>query len=132
MGRAGAVVANANEANARLAKLAAMGGPVAFIAKIHYAFIPNAVVTGEDYFTGTTRTPASGKTFPERAGLQGFEFFFDNKDHHILDLGVMPPLAGGIVRTWPSLPARPDEAIAFQDSNRNDPIKWAVKFVTLR
>ena len=83
---------------------------------------------GEDYFTGTTRAPASGKMFQARAGIQGFEFYFDNKDHHLREIGVMPPLAGAATRT--RVPA--NEFIEFQDTNRDDPVKWAVKLLTIK
>ncbi|OJY30541.1 MAG: hypothetical protein BGO98_27925 [Myxococcales bacterium 68-20] len=97
--------------------------------RVQYAFIPNTMVESEDYFTGTTRAPASGKVFKARAGIQGFEFWFDNKAHHILELGVMPPLAGSAARSRVSAPG---EYVAFQDQNRDDPIKWAVKLLNLK
>ena len=103
--------------------------PVGF--HIQYAFIPAAVVVGDDYFTGTTRTPASGKVMGPRAAIQGFEFLFTDKRHHLRELGVMPPLDGAATRA-PSRIGGPNEYIAFQDTNRDDAIKWAVKLVNLK
>jgi hypothetical protein len=107
-------------------------GQHAFMARIQYAFVPNDHVAGDDYFTGTTRALASGKSFPAHTGLQGFEFYFDNSNHNLMDIGVMPPLTGGFVRNTGSLPTPADEFIEFQDKNRTDPIKWAVKVVNLK
>ena len=88
----------------------------------------SAVVADEDYFTGSSRAPASGKEFQPRSAIQGFEFYFDNKAHHIRELGVMPRLPGSAV----SSRAPAGEYIAFQDTNRDDPIKWAVKLLTIK
>lgn len=99
-----------------------------FAAHVQYAFIPTSIVAGEDYFTGTGRAPASGKQFQSRAGVQGFEFYFDQKAHHIREVGLMPPLAGAATRL--RVPA--NEFIEFQDTNRDDPIKWAVKLLTIK
>lgn len=100
----------------------------AFAVHLQYAFIPTSIVAGEDYFTGTTRAPASGKEFQPRSAIQGFEFYFDNKEHHILELGVMPRLPGSSVAAR----APAGELIAFQDKNRDDPLKWAVKLLTIK
>ncbi len=100
----------------------------AFAVRLQYAFIPNTIVEGEDYFTGSSRAPSSGKIFQPRAAIQGFEFFFDNKAHHLLEIGVMPRLPGSAV----SARAPQGEYIAFQDKNRDDPIKWAVKLLTIK
>lgn len=100
----------------------------AFAVHLQYAFIPTSIVAGEDYFTGTTRAPASGKEFQPRSAIQGFEFYFDNKAHHLREIGVMPRLPGSAV----SARAPAGEFIAFQDKNRDDPIKWAVKLLTIK
>ena len=100
----------------------------AFAVHLQYAFIPTSIVAGEDYFTGTSRAPSSGKEFQPRSAIQGFEFYFDNKAHHIRELGVMPRLPGSSV----SSRAPAGEFIAFQDKNRDDPIKWAVKLLTIK
>jgi hypothetical protein len=49
--------------------------------------------------------------------LQGFEFRFDNRDHHLLEIGINLD--------------RADEVIAFQDNNRDDPIYWSVDYAEL-
>jgi hypothetical protein len=112
----------------RAIKDAAPNGFRPYGVRIQYAFIPTSVVEGDDYFTGSTRVPASGKVFPSRGALQGFEFVFDNSDHHLLDFGIMPPLAGSVVRSK----APSNEFVAFQDKNRDDPMRWAVRFVKLK
>lgn len=98
--------------------------------QIQYAFIPSSIVAGDDYFTGSARAPASGKVFGPRAAIQGFEFLFDRKAHHLREIGVMPPLDGAATRAPTRVAA--GEYIAFQDTNRDDPIKWAVKLVNLK
>lgn len=85
----------------------------------------------DDYFTGTTRAPASGKQMGPRAAIQGFEFLFTQKRHHLREIGVMPPLAGAATRS-PTRIGGPNEFIAFQDTNRDDPVQWAVKLVNLK
>ena len=99
--------------------------------RIQYAWIPEAAVAGQQSFSGTQRMPDSGAQFPARAGIQGFEFRYDSgAEHHLLAIGVMPPLPGAAHRTASGVPA--NELIAFQDKNRDDAIRWAVKTLILR
>ncbi|MCW5832284.1 MAG: hypothetical protein KIS78_07595 [Labilithrix sp.] len=99
--------------------------------RIQYAWIPNDVVAGDLVLTGSQRAPDSGVTFPARSGIQGFEFRYDSKgDHNLKEIGVMPPLPGAATRTASGVPA--NEFVAFQDNNRDDAIKWAVKVVTVK
>jgi hypothetical protein len=56
------------------------------------------------------------------------ELYFDSKNHPIREIGVMPPLAGAATRT--RVPA--NELLEFQDTNRDDPGKWAVKLLTIK
>jgi hypothetical protein len=100
----------------------------AFAVHLQYAFVPTSIVEGEDYFTGSTRAPSSGKEFQPRSAIQGFEFYFDNKGQHIREIGVMPRLPGSAVTSR----APAGEFIEFQDKDRNDPIKWAVKLLTIK
>ena len=99
--------------------------------RLQYAWIPNEAVAGEQTLTGNQRTPDSGAQFPARSGIQGFEFRYDSGgDHHLLEIGVMPPLPGAATRTASGVPA--NELVAFQDKNRDDAIKWVVKTLTIK
>jgi hypothetical protein len=99
--------------------------------RIQYAWIPNEAVSGELVLTGNQRAPDSGVAFPPRSGIQGFEFRYDSGgDHHLKEIGILPPLPGSATRTASGVPA--NEFIAFQDNNRDDAIKWAVKTVTIK
>ena len=99
--------------------------------RIQYAWIPNDAVAGETVLTGSQRAPDSGLRFPERSGIQGFEFRYDSGgDHHLKEIGVLPPLPGAATRTATGVPA--NEFVAFQDKNRDDAIKWAVKTITIK
>jgi hypothetical protein len=99
--------------------------------RIQYAWIPNDAVSGELILTGNQRAPDSGVQFPPRSGIQGFEFRFDSGgDHHLMEIGIMPPLPGAATRTASGVHA--NEFIEFQDDNRDDAIKWAVKTINLK
>jgi hypothetical protein len=99
--------------------------------RLQYAWIPNDAVSAETTLTGSGRAPDSGLRFPERSGIQGFEFRFDSGgDHHLKEIGVLPPLPGAATRTSSGVPA--NEFIAFQDKNRDDAIKWVVKTLTIK
>ncbi|MBX3199151.1 MAG: hypothetical protein KF894_13540 [Labilithrix sp.] len=99
--------------------------------RIQYAWIPNDTVAGDLLLTGSQRAPDSGVQFPARSGIQGFEFRYDSGgDHNLLEIGVMPPLPGAATRTATGV--RANEFVAFQDQNRDDAIKWAVKVVNLK
>jgi hypothetical protein len=101
-----------------------------YAATVQYAWIPKAVVVSEDLFSGTSRQAASGKKPNAASVIEGFEFYFGNSDHNIMDVGVMPPMlrtpSSGVLRT-------PDEDIVeYQDLNRDDPITWSLQLATLR
>lgn len=99
--------------------------------RIQYAWIPKGAVAGETVLTGSQRAPDSGLRFPERSGIQGFEFRYDSGgDHRLKEIGVLPPLPGAVTRTESGVPA--NEFVAFQDNNRDDAIKWAVKTLTIK
>jgi hypothetical protein len=89
----------------------------AYSVSVSYAWIPNTAVVASSRFTGTSRTPSSGRVLPTHGAIQGFEYYFGNSDHHLLSLGVRPG------RT---------EAIAFQDNDRDDPITWALQMAELK
>jgi len=99
-----------------------------YAVTVHYAWVPDTAVAGTDVYTGTGRAPASGKAFPPNGVLQGFEFFFTNSDHHLLDIGVIGPM----MKMPPSLPLATGEVITFQDDNRDDGIRWAAAFANLK
>lgn len=99
-----------------------------FAITVQYAWIPNSGVAGTEAFTGTGRNPSSGKVFPATGVLQGFEFYFTNSDHNILDMGIMGPL----LKPPASLPSPNGEVVEYQDNNRDDPMRWGAQFVTLR
>jgi len=100
--------------------------------RIQYAWIPNdATLPGEQILTGTGRAPDSGAQFPAKSGIQGFEFRFDSGgDHHLLQIGILPPMPGAVTRSQSGVAA--NEFIQFQDKNRDDAIRWAVRTVTLK
>lgn len=99
--------------------------------RIQYAWIPNEAVAGETLLSGNQRSPDSGLRFPERSGIQGFEFRYDSGgDHHLKEIGILPPLPGAATRTATGIPA--NEFVAFQDKNRDDAIKWVVKTITVK
>jgi len=99
--------------------------------RLQYAWIPNSAVAGDLVLTGSQRAPDSGVAFPARSGIQGFEFRYDSGgDHHLKEIGILPPLPGSATRSASGVPA--NEFIAFQDRNRDDAIKWAVKTVTIK
>ena len=108
---------------------AVQGMSVAFLATVQYAFVPNGVFEGDEYLTGTGRSPSSGKVIPARGVLQGFEFLFEQKHHHLLDIGLQTATSASRAGSL-TLPA--GESIAFQDNNRDDALRWALKFVNVR
>lgn len=100
-----------------------------YAVTVQYAWIPKSVIASEDLFSGTSRSAASGKKPNTASVVEGFEFYFGNSDHNIMDVGVMPPLlrtpTGGVLKT-------PDEDIVeYQDLNRDDPITWTMQLATL-
>ncbi len=99
-----------------------------YAVSVYYAWIPNELVEGTDSFTGTSRMPSSGRQFPGNGVIQGFEFYFGNSDHHLLDFGVLGKLMNP---PPPAMQTPSGEAVAFQDNNRDDPLTWAVRMVRL-
>lgn len=82
---------------------------------VQYAWIPNALVERDGALAGGDRRHRAP---PSRIdALQGFEFTFNNGDHHLLALGVNGRGNGDIV---------------FQDNNTDDPIQWSVAYLTLK
>jgi hypothetical protein len=82
---------------------------------VQYAWIPSALVKGTHPLSGTSHQ-APHVVAPIDA-LQGFEFTFNNSDHHLLSLGVNGN-AG-------------NNDVFFSDNNRDDPLQWTVSYVTL-
>ena len=60
-----------------------------------------------------------------RMALQGFTFSFSNSDHHLEQVAVDLASASDapVARVHP---------VYFKDNNWDDPMQWAVEFVTLR
>src|SRR5690606_28266808 len=82
---------------------------------LQYAWVPRSRVEREGALAGGDRRH---RPPPSRIdALQGFEFTFNNSDHHLLGLGVN---AGG------------DGGVLFQDNNTDDPIQWSVAYLTLK
>jgi hypothetical protein len=123
----------AAEAAIRAMKAKKVGDP--YGVQIQYGYIPTTIVQGPDgYYTGNGRSVPQedpSRRFPNRAALVGFDFLFDNKDHHVKDIGVMPSLVNYDLTEQSEVRKKAPyrEYVAFQDKNRDDPIKWAVKFV---
>ena len=83
---------------------------------VQYAWIPNAMVSAKGALAGTRARRGSAPADRVDA-LQGFEFTFNNSDHHLLGLGLN---TGG------------NAEVFFQDNNTDDPIQWSTTYVTLR
>jgi hypothetical protein len=85
---------------------------------IHYAWIPNSAVLSQGSITGSERgrdaaaVPATGLPV-----IRGFNFTFNNSDHHLLGVGIN--LADG-------------GSVTFQDNNLDDPMRWQVDYAVLR
>ena len=88
----------------------------AYEVTVQYAWIPNALVQQQGAISGTHRSRVASPASPIDA-LQGFEFTFNNSDHHLLGLGVNG--SGG-------------NEVLFRDNNRDDPMQWSATYVTLR
>jgi hypothetical protein len=95
-----------------------------FGVTVHYAWVARDLFEGQDQLTGTSPKPSSGKHFDGPIALTGFEFFFLNSDHHIKHLGVFDP---GLQAARGSA-----DHVAYQDNNRDDPIRWAVGYRRLK
>jgi hypothetical protein len=130
MGELKATVDTMLTATGRVNGGAANGKYRAFAITVNYAWVPDAAVASTDVFTGTGRTPASGKVFPQNGVLQGFEYYFTNSDHNIMDLGVIGPLSHPPASIPVLIPPN-GETIEYQDVNRDDPMRWAVQYANL-
>ncbi|GAB3511239.1 hypothetical protein MNQ95_06705 [Pseudoxanthomonas daejeonensis] len=83
---------------------------------VQYAWIPNALVAQKGALAGTQAR--RGATPSSRIdALQGFEFTFNNSDHHLLGLGMN---------------SRGNGDVFFQDNNTDDPLQWSATYLTLR
>jgi len=100
-----------------------------YAVTVQYAWIPRSAVSSEDLFSGTSRHPASWKRPNQTSVIQGFEYYFGNSDHNIMDVGVLPPL----LRTPPGgvMQRVEEDLIEYQDLNRDDPITWSLQLATL-
>ncbi|HRE59862.1 MAG TPA: hypothetical protein PL096_02025 [Micropepsaceae bacterium] len=100
------------------------GGMRSYGITVQIAFVPGDMVMGRATFGGTRgggrRPRIEGERPAEDASiaLQGFRFFFENSDHHLRDLKVMPNNSG--------TPAK------IGDSDGEDPFAWAVDYVVLQ
>ena len=86
---------------------------------VQYAWVPNSMVAAKGALSGTH----VDRSNPDMAGraridaLQGFEFTFNNGDHHLLSLAVNPRATGtGTMR----------------DNNTDDPMQWSATYLSLR
>ena len=103
------------------------GRPFAFT--VQYAWIPSRLVVAERAMAGTQRR--DGRHTTERPAsplaLQDFLFTFGNSDHHLERTAVDLANTGSDTRqpNWPT-------PVFFKDANWDDPMNWAVEYVTLR
>lgn len=90
-----------------------------FHATVQIAWVPQAATGARKSVSSGSRVIEGG--MPPKAGektaLTGFLFHFANSDHHLLTLGVH---------------LSNQEAVKFQDNNRDDPIQWYADYVTLK
>jgi hypothetical protein len=87
--------------------------------RVQYAWIPATLVQQEGALAGGGGDLGKARAATRVDVLQGFEFTFDNSDHHLLTLAVNGDGdAGG--NFW------------FQDNNRDDPLHWTVNYLTLK
>lgn len=97
-----------------------------YAVTVQYAWIPNSLIEEQGVMTGTSKKPSSNMKLIGNMGLTGFEMAFTNSDHHLMELAVQPFLT-----SLPGLQVGAGE-VRFQDSNEDDPKKWAVGFVQLK
>lgn len=83
---------------------------------VQYAWIPDTMVAQAGALAGT-QARRGGRPSSRIDALQGFEFTFNNSDHHLLGLGVNGNGGGDVF---------------FQDNNTDDPLQWSATYVTLR
>lgn len=85
---------------------------------VQYAWIPSGLVLQEGAVAGGGGDLDSPRIGSSIDALQGFEFTFNNSDHHLLSLAVNGEHRGRRI-------------FSFQDNNRDDPLQWTVTYVTL-
>lgn len=88
-------------------------------ATVQYAWIPADLVQAEGTLAGGGGDLDRARAATPVHALQGFEFTFDNSDHHLLTLAVNADERGRRI-------------FAFQDNNRDDPLHWEVTYLTLK
>jgi hypothetical protein len=112
--------------------------------KVHYAWVPLRylkTINGSPYYVeqrsnanSTSRPGAADRTIATMRGpapnsdqtlLTGFDLRFTNEPHNLLAFGVH--LNGQNGQATPG-----NEAISWQDNNRDDPISWTVSYFTLK
>ena len=89
---------------------------------VQYAWIPSSLVHAPGVLAGAGGDLDRPRPNPPVHVLQGFEFTFDNSDHHLLCLGV-----NGL-----NAHATRGSGYCFQDNNRDDPVQWTVAYVSLK
>lgn len=94
-----------------------IGGYRAYDVKVLYAWIPTALVQRQGALSGTDRM-RDARSRDAIDALQGFEFTFNNSDHHLLGLGLNGDDENG--------------QAFFQDNNLDDPMQWSATFITLK
>ena len=112
---------------------------------VQYVWVPTTYLIGEGR-VGNRTDPArtrggvgiSGQGSPERLRnsvtaqlpasdrylIRAFDLKFNNGTHNMLDIGVHLDGATGSTGA--------DDAISWQDNNRDDPIEWSVNYLNLR
>ena len=97
--------------------------------RLQFVWVPNSMIAARRSVTGSSpvRGEVSGQlpALPALVGIRYFDFRFLNGQHNILSLGVN--LTG---RRGVGVPS--NEAVAFQDNNRDDPVQWRVDYVEFR
>ncbi len=100
-----------------------------YLVRIAYLWAPNDRLANARMVSGSGRTAreSSGRLPRDAAHvLQGFSFHFGNSDHFINGVGIHLNGGGPAQNTVPNA-----ELVTWQDSNRDDPIQWTVRFSDL-
>lgn len=82
-----------------------------------FAGIDSPSLGGKNVLTVSTAGWSEARRGVPHYALQGFEFRFGNRDHHLREIGVNLD--------------RVDEVVVFQDNNRDDPMSWSVDYAEL-